>query len=415
MSASLVEDFKKDWELFKKTNDQLIQAKADGKAIGDIEEKIAKINSAIEAKQTEITGKLAAMETAMRRSPMGDGKQVDQNAAEHKAAFMSFVRKGNEAGLEAIQRKALAVNDDTAGGYMVHADLTGRIIKHVFETSPVLAYANVQTISTDRLEGIMDINQATSGGWVSEAGTRSTTATPAIGRWDIPVHEQSAMPAATQKLLDDAAWDAEGWLADKIADKFSRDENYAFVLGTGVGQPHGFLSADRTIVADSGVTDDSFQSAKKIGYVPTGTSGDFGTSSGNGDCLVDTVQALKAEYRARPGCAWAMNRSTFAKVRKLKDQYGRYLWEPSFTAGMPAMLLGFPVAEFNDMAVAAANSYSIAFANWKEAYQIVDHQGIRVMRDPYSSKPYVLFYSTKRTGGDLLNFEAIKVVKFAAS
>lgn len=416
MSDKLVQDFKSDWEAFKKTQDQILADKADGKSVGELQEKLNKINAAIEAKQAEVTGKLAAMETAMRRSPMDNGsKQTDVNAAEHKAAFMGFMRKGVETGLEAIQKKALAVNDDTAGGYMVHADLTGRIIKHVFETSPIRAYANVQTISTDALEGMMDINQATSGGWVSEAGTRSSTATPAIGQWRITAEEQSAMPAATQKLLDDAAWDAEGWLADKIADKFSRDENAAFVTGSGVGKPHGFVSSDRTIVADSGVTDDTFQSAKKMGYVPTGTSAAFGTASGNGDCLVNTVQALKAEYRARPGVAWGMNRTTFAAVRTLKDQYGRYLWEPSFQAGMPSMLLGFPVAEFNDMAVMAANSYSIAFANWREAYQIVDRQGIRVMRDPYTSKPYVLFYSTKRTGGDVLNFEAIKFVKFAAS
>lgn len=399
-----VQEFKSDWELFKKTNDQLMQAKADGKAVSDLEEKVAKINA-----------NLGAVETALRRSPQMADQKIEAGNAEHKAAFMGFVRKGADAGLEAIQRKALSVNDDTAGGYTVPADLSGRIVKHVFETSPIRQYASVTSISTDSIEGINDINQATSGGWVSEGGARATTATPALGMWKIQVHEQFANPTATQKLLDDSAWNAEQWLGEKVADIFSRTENAAFCTGTGVGQPHGFVAANRTIVADSGVTDDSFQTGKKMGYVPTGASAAFLTTAGNGDCLVNTVQALKAAYRARPGCAWAMPRGVYALVRTLKDQYGRYLWEPSFKEGMPSMLLGFPVAEFNDMAAAAANSYSIAFANWAEAYQIVDRIGIRVLRDPYTSKPNVLFYSTKRVGGDVLNFDAIKFVKFAAS
>jgi HK97 family phage major capsid protein len=309
--------------------------------------------------------------------------------------------------------KALSVGDDAQGGFFVNADLSGRVIKKIYETSPMRQYASVTAISTDALEGQIDADQVDYG-WIGETGTRSVTANPQIGMWRIPTYEMYAQPKTTQKLLDDAAWDPEAWLSGKIADKFSRVENAAFVNGIGVNQPWGFLS--KTLVADAtGAASDDFITKQRIGFISTGASAAFPTASTTvvqANPLVDMIYALKSVYRDRPGTAFAMHRSTMGVVRKLQDLYGNYIWQPAVAVGQPSTLLGYPVAEFNDMPLIAANSFSIAFANWAESYQIVDRVGIRVLRDPYTAKPYVLFYSTKRVGGDVLNFEAIKLLKF---
>lgn len=416
------QEFKKDWEEFKKTNESLLKAKADGKSVVEHEEKLAKINERLDAAQVHFD-RMARVETAMKR--MGnfevkglDGQVLSQEQVEHKTNFLRWFRKGDasiEERLPELQTKALAVADDTSGGFMVHADLSGRIIKKIFETSPIRSYAAITTISTDALEGPIDGDQADAG-WVSERGVRTQTRTPKIGMWRIPVHEIYAEPAATQKLLDDAAWDPEQWLAAKVADKFARVENAAFVNGTGVGQPKGFLQ-ETTILEASNY--DSYISDKKIGFVKTGAAADFppvpaaGTDPAQADPLINLVFALKTQYRESAGTAFAMHRTTFGRVRRLRDNLGNYLWQPGL-GGVPSTILGYPIAEFNDMPQIAAGTFPIAFANWQEAYQIVDRLGIRVLRDPYTAKPFVLFYTTKRVGGSTLNFEAIKLLKVSA-
>jgi HK97 family phage major capsid protein len=408
------EQFQKDWADFKKTNNELIKAKADGKSVADLEEKISKLNTALDA-HNDMNEKLAKLETALKRLPvLGGGEEKTQEGIEHKQAFLKFVRKGEERGLEEIQKKALSVNDDTSGGFMVHADLSGRIVKRIFETSPVRQYANVQSISTDALEGPIDTDEASSG-WVGETGGRPQTATPKIGMWRIPTHEQWAMPAATQKLLDDAAWNPEEWLAGKLADKFARQENYSFVLGDGVTQPRGFLTY--TAVAEDPTL--NFTALKRIGKIKTGTADDFapvpatGADPAQADSLINLVYSMKTAYRDMPGSAFAMHRTTVGRVRRLRDNLGNYLWMPGLGAS-PSTVLGYPIAEFNDMPkLGDSNKFAIAFANWREFYQIVDRIGVRVLRDPYTAKPFVLFYSTKRVGGDVLNFEACKLLEFA--
>jgi HK97 family phage major capsid protein len=434
----LIDGIKSDWDLMKKTNNDLLAKKADGKSVTDLEAKVDALNKELDKK----TARLDAIETALKRTPTGtEAERGDLNEKVMRKAFRQWMSKGdaNSTLSDAImgvfekhpemkqqyidlhpETKALSVNDDTSGGYMVHADLTGRIVKRIFETSPIRQYASVATISTDALEGPNDNDQGTAT-WVAEAGARSTTATPKIGMWRIPTHELYAQPAATQKLLDDAAWDPEAWLAAKIADKFARTENAAFVNGDGNGKPRGFLT--NTIISDASnasATYDTYNADRKIGYIPTGVSGGFPlapAAAGDGavgNPLVDTVYALKTQYRDMPGVCWAMHRTSVGSVRKLRDNFGNYLWQPGF-AGQPATLFGYPIAEFNDMPVIAADSLSIAFGNFREAYQIVDRIGIRVLRDPFTSKPFVLFYTTKRTGGDTLNYEAIKFVKFGTS
>lgn len=435
----LMDGIKADYDNFKKTNNELLKAKAEGKSVADLEQKVQKLNEALDAK----TARLDAIETALKRTPTGtEAEKADVNERILRKAFRNWLSKGSQnsslhdaitgvfsekpelkaAYLEAHPEvKALAVQDDTSGGYMVHADLTGRIVKRIFETSPIRQYAAVATISTDALEGPTDFDQGTAT-WVAEEGTRSTTSTPKIGLWRIPTHEMYAQPAATQKLLDDAAWDPEAWLAAKIADKFSRAENNAFVLGDGNGKPRGFLT-ENTIsdAAGASATYDSYNQDRKIGYIPTGKADAFpdapaaATDGAVANPLIDAVYALKSAYRDMPGVCWAMHRTTIGAVRRLRDNFGQYLWQPGFM-GQPATLFGYPIAEFNDMPVlGATNKYAIAFGNFREAYQIVDRIGIRVLRDPFTAKPFVLFYTTKRTGGATLNFEALKFVKFATT
>jgi HK97 family phage major capsid protein len=263
------------------------------------------------------------------------------------------------------------------------------------------AFASIQVISTDALEGLFDLERAAAV-WVGETEARAETATPKLGKWRIPVHELSAQPAATQKLLDDASLNMEAWLAQKVALEFALAENAAFVNGTGAERPRGFLTyADGTTLPGT------------IERVKTTVNGDFAAAPAGGDILIDALYSLKAPYRAN--ATWFMNRATFAKVRKLKDSDGAYIWSPGIAAGQPATLLGYPTASFEDMPDPATGSLSIAVGDMRAAYQIVDRAGIRVLRDPYTSKPFILLYTTKRTGGDVVNFEALKLIEFSAS
>lgn len=211
------------------------------------------------------------------------------------------------------------------------------------------------------------------------------------------------MPAATQTLLDDAYADVDEWLADEVEASFSAQESTAFVTGDGSAKPKGFLSYD--MIADAS------HALNKIGFILSGGAGAFAASN-PADKLIDLVYALKSQFR--PNARFVMNRRTVSSVRKLKDGDGNYLWRPG-AAGESASLLGYPVTEIEDMPDISANAYSIAFGDFRRGYLIVDRQGARVLRDPYSMKPYVLFYTTKRVGGGVQNFDAIKVMKFAAT
>jgi HK97 family phage major capsid protein len=322
----------------------------------------------------------------------------------YKSAFDHFAREGKEA-LTPDEVKTLAVGSDPDGGYFVTPDVTGRIVKKVYETSPIRQYANVMTISTDALEGIEDLGEA-GAGYAGERSQGSDTTTPQVGKWRIPVFWIDTEPKATQQLLDDAAVDIETWLSDKVADKFARFENSEFITGA-ANKIRGFVNG-YTAAADSG----SGVTWGTVGYLATGVDADFAASL-KGDKLIDLMGLLKNQYLN--GAAWFTRRSIITAIRKFKDGQNNYLWNPSFVAGQAETIMGYPVARMEDMPALASASYSLAFGNLKEAYQIVDRQGIRVLRDPFTSKPYVKFYTTKRTGGGIVNFEAIKLLKFATS
>ena len=269
--------------------------------------------------------------------------------------------------------------------------------------SPIRAMATVRQVSGAVLKKPFALSGMATG-WVSETAARPQTTTPQLAELSFPTMELYAMPAATAALLDDAAVDIENWIASEVDIAFGEQEGAAFVSGDGTNKPKGFLSYTNV--------DEASWSWGNIGYIATGAAGAFQTS-GPSDTLIDAIYALKAGHRQN--AAFVMNRRTQAEIRKFKDADGNYLWRPPVTAGEQASLMGFPIAEAEDMPDIGANSTAIAFGNFAAGYLVVDRTGVRVLRDPYSAKPYVLFYTTKRVGGGVQNFEAIKLIKFAAS
>jgi HK97 family phage major capsid protein len=423
-ASEAVESLNKGFEEFKKANDlRLSEIEKKGAADPLLDEKIARIEGDLQKAQKIADEAVLAVKRQSRVVTDEKGEKVDldqkalvwakaassllnrpvvgeynaEQAAFYAKTHEKYIRFGKES-LDSTEIKALSVGGDPDGGYVVYPDMNGRIVQKVFETSPMRAYASIQVISSDALEGIYDLDEADSG-WVGETESRTETGTPQIGRWRIPVHEIYAAPKATQKILDDASINMESWLAGHVSAKFAREESAAFVSGNGINKPRGFLTYA------AGTTNPG-----TIERFKTGVSSAFAANPGGLDKVIDALYALKAPYRAN--ASFFMTRAVTALARKLKDQDGQYQWQPSNQAGQPATLLGYPVAAFEDMEALAAGSLSMAVADMREAYQIVDRIGIRTLRDPYTTKGMVTFYTTKRVGGDVVNFEAIKLIEF---
>ena len=328
-----------------------------------------------------------------------------QDGVPHAKAFAAYLRCGDDDGLRNLQLEGKALNSQVAaeGGYLVDP-VTSETIRGVLKTTSslrqVASVVNVEATSFDVLVDHTDMGS----GWASETATLTETTTPQIDRISIPLHELSAMPKASQRLLDDSAFDIESWLANRIADKFARAEAAAFVIGDGADKPKGFLT--HTKVANGSWAWGS------LGYVATGAAGDFASLNAS-DAVVDLVYALEAEYRAN--ATFVMNSKTAGAVRKMKDADGRFLWSDGLQAGEPARLMGYPVLIAEDMPDIAANAYAIAFGDFKNGYTIAERPDLRILRDPFSAKPHVLFYASKRVGGDVSDFAAIKLLKFALS
>ncbi len=329
---------------------------------------------------------------------------TSEGLRDYDAAWLEYMRRGPAASHDV--RNTLQVGTDSDGGFWVSPQRTARIIAKMYETSPMRRLAFTETIGSDALEGLIDNDEAESG-WVSEMGDRDETDSPEIGEFKVPLHEQYAMPVVTQKLLDTAGFDVSGWLDRKIAQKLGRTEVTAFYAGNASGKPRGFLDYPTATTADSSRAWGTLQ------YVVTGHASTFATpttSISPADCLITLQQSLKAEYRAN--ARWQMNKATAGAVRKFKDADGRFIWTDNIQAGQPPLLLGDPVEIAADMPDVGANTFPIAYGDWKQAYTIVDHiVGIRTLRDPFTTKGRVKFYTTKRVGGGLLNSEAIRLLK----
>ena len=395
------DDFLRAFESFKGANDERLAALE--RRSGDVvtEEKVDRINKALDDQKRA----LDALTLDAARPSLGGGerKSTDRDAIERKAAFDRYVRKGETHGLNGLELKALSAGSNADGGYTVPLEIETTIDRVLAKASPIRAIASVRQIGGNVYrKPIATAGAAT--GWVAETDARAETNTPTLSVIDFPAMELYAMPAATPTLLDDSAVDIEQWLAGEVQIVFAEQEGAAFVSGNGTTQPKGFLS--ETIVADAS------WAWTKIGYVASGADGAFASSNPT-DALVNLAYAPKQGYRANG--SWVMNRKTESVIRKFKDSTGNYIWSPGSAAGQPPTLLGYPVAEAEDMPDIASNSYSIAFGDFARGYLVVDRIGIRTLRDPYSAKPYVLFYTTKRVGGGVQNFEAIKLMKFSAS
>lgn len=403
-------------EKFKKL-DALDVAKLEktGKAIEDAIEESQKMAGQLKA----LEEKNQKLEAVLSRPGFGKTQKEEllEKEAEQKSlyteAFNDFFRNGqkNEDFSDFLARKehsgkpeykTLRVGTDADGGFLVTPVISDLIVTRQFETSPIRQIASQITISSDSYEVLTDYDQATSGGWVGEVSTRTTTNTPQVGKIIIPTHEQYAQPAATQKILDDAKIDAESWIAGKGLDIITRTENTAFVAGNGSSKPKGFLAY--TAWASAGVYEND-----KIEQVNSGAAAAL-TYEG----LSDLQNSLKEYYQAN--AQFLMKRTTFGATRKIVDGEGRPIFNLMYdkNSGIAASILNAPVKFADDMEAVAANALAVAYGDFKQGYQIVDRMGLRVLRDPFTSKPYVLFYMTKRTGGAVINFEAIKIQKVSA-
>ncbi|MCB4379437.1 phage major capsid protein [Synechococcus sp. MU1644] len=332
------------------------------------------------------------------RTPLAGA--VDAGAP-HQKAFNAYLRSGEDDGLRGLELEgkslSTAVNSD--GGYLVDPR-TSETVKSVLNATAsirsIASVVNVEATSFDVLVDHTDVGA----GWATETATQAETDTPTIDRITIPLHELSALPKASQRLLDDSAFDIEAWLAGRIADKFARAEAAAFVNGDGIDKPRGFLT--HTSV------DNDVWAWGNLGYVPSGIDGDV-----TAEAIIDVVYALGAEYRAN--ATFVMNSKTAGIVRKLKDNDGRFLWSDGLAAGQPATLMGYPVLIAEDMPDAGTGADAIAFGDFNAGYTVAERPDLRVLRDPFSAKPHVLFYATKRVGGDVSDFAAIKLLKFATA
>lgn len=332
---------------------------------------------------------------------------------EYSAAWPEFLRRGAHA-MRGEFQAAMQVGSDPDGGYWVPGERVMRIFSRLFETSDIREVATVDTMSSDHKEYPLDPNDLTTGGWVGETEERDETETPELGMQSIYAREHFAQPKVTQKLLDTADFNVEAWLDKKMVNKFSRDENMAFVGGNGIKNPQGFLAYPNS------TAEDTTRPWGTLQYIPSGAAGGFpflsGSSiAGDPDCLIDLSMSLKPMYLKN--AKWAMRRSTAAVVRKMKDVDGRYIWQDNLTEGGRPLLLGYPVLLWEDMPAIGADSLSIAFGDWSN-YIIHDHKvGIRMLRDPFTQKGWVKFYTYKRVAGNIVaeGFDSIKLLKFSAS
>ena len=381
------------WENFKQINDQrLAEVEKKGKADPLLDDQLERINTAIDSQKSRLDN----METKANRPIFGaiaETKSEGAFVSEYKKAFDHYLRKGAVTGVEELEAKALSVGSDPDGGYLVTPAMSEYIVKTICESSPMRQVCRIETISSDSLEIIEDPEEATAG-WTNETDTRTDTATPQIGKKLIPVHELFAMPKATQKLVDDSAINIEQWIAEKVIDTFLKEENNAFVNGDGVGKPTGFLSY-------AGGT-----AWGQIERISSGTAGEIEADNIHqlyynlGDCYAKNSHFMMA-------------RSTVQTIRTLKLGSGEYIWQPGLQHGQSDTLLGVPVVTNDDMPVVGSGNLSVAIADWSKAYQIVDRIGVRILRDPFTEKPFVKFYTTKRVGGDVINYEAIKLLEIS--
>lgn len=380
---------------FKETNEKRLGAVESEKA--SLAGKLDTLTEQI----TELQDIKTAFEALQKKSNRPGTTATSAEAAEHKDAFNKFLRKGQDQGLGALQAKALNITDDPDGGYAVPEELDRNIISLLRNATPMRQLANVISMGGEEYKKLVSLGGAASG-WVGEQAARPATNTPTLAQVTPFMGEIYANPQATQKMLDDVFFNAEAWLSDEVATEFSEKENAAFTSGDGTLKPKGLLAYTTAATADG---------ARAFGTFEHIVSSAIGAISG--DDIVKFSTHLKTGYLT--GSRWQFSRTTLAALMILKDGDGNYLWRPGLSEGVQSMLAGFGYTINDDMPAIAANANAIAFGDHKRAYTIIDRMGTRVLRDPFTNKPFVGFYTTKRVGGMAVDTQAVKFLKIRAS
>lgn len=369
------------------------------------EEKHKRMADEITAKVADLQAKQAKLEAAMNRPGADDAKGINAEVeAKHRDAFRAYMAYGKADGLketrEGIEIKAMSTDVNPDGGYLVRPELSQTIVTRIFETSPLRQVANVERTGSKSIDILID-DQEAGARWVGEGASGGSTDTPQIGQKVIAAHKIEASPLMTTEMIEDAYLDVEGWLARKVADKFARTQNSTFVTGNGVGQPRGFLTY--AAWASEGVYE-----RDKIEQVNMGSAATL-----NADGLIELQNALKEAYQGN--AVFGMKRTTFGAALQLKGS-DNYFFSPVLLANGQAsiQLLGRPVVFMDDMPAIAANALSVVYADFSMAYTILDRVGLQVLRDPFTNKGFVTYYTTQRVGGDVTSFDAIKIGKVAS-
>jgi HK97 family phage major capsid protein len=346
---------------------------------------------------------LPAAEELPKPPGMVDRPALSGSAASAQSAFTAqYLRQGLDSGFE---RKSFAGTSDTAGGYAVPEEIDAVIARQLVSISPIRSIATVVQTGSAGYRKLVTTGGADAG-WASETGARAETATPVFNEIVPAMGELYANPAASQAMLDDAAFDVEAWLASEIATEFARLEGEAFITGNGTNRPKGLLSGTINNKADSA------RSFGQLQYLATGSAGSFPAANPE-NALIDLVQALAPPYRQN--AHFVMTSKTLSTIRKFKTSDGAFLWQPGLVAGQPDRLLGYPIVEAENMPDIGGNAYAVAFGNFKAGYLIAERSQTAILRDPFSHKPFVHFYATRRIGGRLSDSNAIKLLKFSAS
>jgi len=389
------------FEAYRQTNDaRLEEIERRGSADVLTLDKLDRLDAALDATRQRLDDlTLKARRPALSAD---GGRGAGAQVLEHKAAFETYLRSGRETHLRPLEVKALSAGSDADGGYLVPEQTETEILRRMADVSPIRAIAGNRQVSSSAYKKPFAVSGPQSG-WVAETAARPETASPQLAELTFPAMELYAMPAATASLLDDAAVDMDAWIAEEVETAFAEQEGKAFVTGDGVNKPAGFLSVPRV--------EEASWAWGSLGTVATGAAGAFPASAPS-DTLIDLIYTLKSGYRQN--ARFVMNRKTQGAIRKLKDADGNYLWQPPASAGAPSTLMNFPVTEAEDMPDIAADAPAIAFGDFRRGYLVVDRMGVRLLRDPYSAKPYVLFYTTKRVGGGVQDFDAIKLLTFSS-
>ncbi len=371
------------FEEFKSTNDERIKAEVKGAVDVLTNEKLDRIDADLSKLQSAVT------DFAKKSNRIG-ATEANADAEAHAAAFDKWARKGLEGELETLEKKAIVINGDVTGGFLVPKTVEAGIREDLRTLSPIRARATVIQVSSDDYRFLKNARGLQTG-WAGETDPRPETATPTLTETRVPMGEIYANPAASQRALDDAQFNLEAWLAQNISEEFAIEENKAFVSGNGVNKPQGFLTTTGLTTVKTGAA----------AAMPTGT-----------DFLFDMIYAMEPAYRN--GAAFYAAGATASSVRKVKDGNGNYIWQPSLVAGQPATVAGYEWVDLEDMDAIAAGKVPLVFANMKQGYMIADRIGIRTLRDPYTHKPYVHFYATKRVGGMVQDAKAFVVLKVQA-